>query len=200
MIKGIAFDLDGVYFKSGKEEFIERLSKRFGVEKASIEELFSSSEMMSRYVKGEVEGRDFWAYAMNHLGIKSAMDELMHMLADSYEVYQKSRELMEKLRSEGYKIIACSNNYRERVESLNARFGFMKDFDFCIFSYEHHMFKPELFRIVAEKTNLAPEEILVLDDNDAILEELRKMGFETIHCEESCVIEKELSKKLQTDR
>jgi hypothetical protein len=43
MIKGIVFDLDGVYFSEGKKEFIANLSKIFNLDESRVKEFFLNS-------------------------------------------------------------------------------------------------------------------------------------------------------------
>jgi hypothetical protein len=59
MIKGIIFDLDGVYFKNGKENFIKNISSKFDVDVQSVKEVFLKSEMMRKYKGGKVSGNVF---------------------------------------------------------------------------------------------------------------------------------------------
>ena len=40
MIKGIIFDLDGVYFSSGKKEFVENVVTRYQIDIEKVKQVF----------------------------------------------------------------------------------------------------------------------------------------------------------------
>lgn len=189
MIKGIIFDLDGVYFKNGKKNFIKKVSSRFGVDARLVKEVFLKSEMMRKYKEGKVSGDEFWKYAIGEWKIKSTPKEILKILKQGYELNDIAIKLIKKLRADGVKSIVCSNNFRERVKVLDERFGFLKDFDYIVLSYEYGILKPKLLEKVVEKTKFKPEEIVVVDDGEEIIEEAKRMGFKAILCENPDIIE-----------
>jgi HAD superfamily hydrolase (TIGR01509 family) len=194
MIKGVVFDLDGVYFRNGKRNFIKNISSRYGVDIELVRKVFLRSEQMKRYKKGEMQGYEFWKYAIEKWGIESAPEQILETMKQGYEINQLAVDVIRRLRESGIKSIICSNNFRERIEVLNQRFGFLKDFDYVILSYEHGILKPELFEKAPEKTGFKPEEIAILDDGKEIIEEAGNMGFMAIFCEDQDRIEEYLEK------
>ena len=71
----------------------------------------------------------------------------------------------------------------------------MRDFDIAVFSYKHHEFKPDLFSEVIQRSDLNPEEILVLDDDEEMLESLKQRGFKTAFCDEPNKVNEILKKR-----
>ncbi len=182
MIKAVTFDLDGVYFK-GKMEFIINVSKRFNIDKESFYRFFTNSEFYMRYKRGEISKDEFWNEVIEKFHINSTTEELLKILKEGYVTYPKTVELVRKLKKNGIKTIVCSNNFKERIDILQEKFDFLKDFDFVIFSHEHGMLKPVLFKKVIEISGLKPEEIVIVDDSKRSIESAERDGFRTIYCE-----------------
>jgi len=60
MIKAIIFDLDGVYFKNGKKNFIKNISSKFNISEERVKEVFLKSNMMNKQYKlGKITGKEF---------------------------------------------------------------------------------------------------------------------------------------------
>ncbi|HLD04642.1 MAG TPA: HAD-IA family hydrolase [Candidatus Nanoarchaeia archaeon] len=192
MIKGIIFDLDGVYFKNGKKNFVENVSSKLGVDKTLVEQVFLKSEQMDQYKEGKLSGDEFWNYAIKQWKIQSTPKELLKMLQQGYETNALAIDLIRRVKSKGIKAIICSNNFKERIEMLDERFDFLKDFDDIILSYEYEMLKPSLLKKVPEKTSLKPEEIVVIDDSNKNIEGAKQLGFQTILCEDLDKVEEYL--------
>lgn len=185
MIKGIIFDLDGVYFKNGKKNFVENVSSKFGVDKTLVEQVFLKSKEMDQYKEGKLSGDEFWNYAIKEWKISSTPKELLKVLQQGYETNALAIDLIHKVKSKGIKAIICSNNFKERIQVLDERFGFLKDFDAIILSYEYKKLKPDLLRVVPEKAKLPVEEILVIDDSEKNIDGAKQLGFQTILCEDA---------------
>jgi len=192
MIKGIIFDLDGVYFKNGTKHFLENISHKFNVDMELVREVYLRSHEMGQYKKGEISGDIFWGYAIKKWGIKSTKRELLNILQEGYQINKPAADLIQKLRKKGIKSIICSNNFKERIEILEEKYNFLKDFDFVVLSYNYGILKPQLLEKVVEKTGFRPEEILVIDDGKMVIDGAKRMRFKTILCENPDNLEKYL--------
>lgn len=193
MIKGIIFDLDGVYFKNGKSNFIKNLGLR-GVSEDKAKEVFLKSDLMQKYKEGKVSGEEFWSWAAKMWNLKLTPKELVMLLQKGYEINEKALPLIKKLKNKGVKLIICSNNFKERIETLDERFNFIKDFDYSILSYEFGLLKPELFKKIKEKTGFDNSEVLILDDGANLINGAKKDGFQAILCEDPDKVEEYLKK------
>jgi len=150
--------------------------------------------MNKQYKNGKISGDEFWNYAIKEWNIKSTPKEILKILQEGYEVNDKAINLMKRLKKNGVKSIICSNNFKERIKVLDERFNFIKNFDFVVLSYEYGIQKPELLKKVIEISRYKPQEILVIDDGETIINEANKMGFKTILCENADKIEDYLHK------
>ena len=183
MIKGIIFDLDGVYFKNGTKNFLDAVSFHYGINRDHVAHVYFKSEQMQCYKRGEISGEEYWTWALTELGIQAFPQELLSLLAQGYEVNTQAVQLLHRVREKGIKTIICSNNFKERIDVLEQRFHFQNDFDYVILSYAYGIIKPQLLDSVIEKTKFKAEEILVIDDGKTIISEAQKKGFQTIFCE-----------------
>ena len=170
MIKGIVFDLDGVYFQNGKQNFIKNVSEKFNINEKTVADFFLKSDLMMKYKKGDISGDEFWKNAIKVWNIKTTPEDLIKLLENGYKINNYTNKLIQKIREKGRKAIVCSNNFPERIKALNERFNFLKNFDFIILSYEYHMLKPQLFTKILEITNFSEEEVIIIDDNKQLIQ------------------------------
>ena len=76
MIKGITFDLDGVYFVNGKSNFIANLGK-LGVSEDEAKRVFlKSTEMNQLYKNGKMTDEEFWSWAAAQWNLAMSPQEL----------------------------------------------------------------------------------------------------------------------------
>ncbi|HLC33147.1 MAG TPA: HAD-IA family hydrolase [Candidatus Nanoarchaeia archaeon] len=179
-IRAVVFDLDGVYFESGTQTFIKKLQETFSLSEDEIKEVYLKSQQMQEYKKGLMSGDVFWAFAIKTWGIKVTKEELLNLLVQSYEENPATIEFILHLRKKGVKIAACTNNFKERIEGLQKRFGFKNNFDVFVASCEEGVLKPDpaIFKIIAKKLGLSPQEILMSDDSEKVIDVLKDSGFQ----------------------
>jgi HAD superfamily hydrolase (TIGR01509 family) len=91
---------------------------------------------------------------------------------------------MKILKDNSLKKIICTNNFPDRIRILDDRFGFLEEFDFKIFSYEHKMLKPGLLSLVSKIIGIENNEILYFDDSQTNIDYAKKLGMNAIFIEE----------------
>ena len=185
MIKGITFDLDGVYFVNGKSNFIANLGK-LGVSEDEAKRVFlKSHEMNQLYKNGKMTDDEFWSWAASQWHLALSPQELADLLIKGYETNPPVLAILRDLRKKGYKILACTNNFPARINGLHKRFKFLDDFDAAVFSYEVGASKPDkrIFQQLIERSGLNAEEIVFADDNNDNLVGSREAGITTFFYE-----------------
>ena len=183
MIKGIVFDLDGVFFLNGTENFIKNVNERFNVSKDDAIQCYKKSDEMNKFYKtGKWNGNQYWTWFIKKLEIDSTKDELLELLSEGYAINKQALNLCRKLRIKGYKTLICSNNFPERIEILNRKFNFLKEFNIRIFSFEVGFLKPDekIFKILCDNSKLKSNEIFFADDNEKNVEATRKFGINSV--------------------
>ncbi len=181
MIKVICFDLDGVYFLNGKENFIANLVK-LGVAEDKAKEVFLKSDKMNKeYKTGLIGDEEYWQWAIKEWGLTMSVDEIIDLLISGYEINEKAADLAKQLLALGYKTSICSNNFPARINGLNKRFDFLKYFDVAVFSYEVRVLKPDkkIFQELIKRCLVEPSEIIYSDDDAGKLIGAQELGIKT---------------------
>lgn len=166
MVKGICFDLDGVYFTpAGMSGFVRELTTLCNDEQKAREAVLSGPEILS-FKKGTLSEDEFWKTVNQKLGLSLTTSEYADLLVKHYEVDPSIRAVVMKSRQLGYLSLICSNNFVTRISALENKFKFISDFDATVFSYEVGVMKPDfvIFRTLVEKSGLQPQEIVYADD------------------------------------
>lgn len=181
MIKGICFDLDGVYFKgTGIKGFIHELTQLCGDEQKALHAMLWDKEI-AQFKQGEITEQEFWTYVNTFLGLSLSVPEYATLLGKHYEIDPNIQAIVQKVRKLGYKTLICSNNYPTRIITLQKKFNFFADFDVRIFSYEVGVAKPDIriFKKLIEASELEASEIVYADDQENKLTGASALGINT---------------------
>lgn len=181
MIKGICFDLDGVYFLNGKENFVKSMVG-LGVSEEEVRRVFlKSDEMNFKYKKGIMTDDEFWSWAIKEWKLNLEIHEVVDRLISGYEANLDAANYVKAARKSGYKTLICSNNFPARIRGLQERFGFLDDFDVAVFSYEVGAIKPEqeMFKALIKEAKLNADEIAYADDSADKLQGAKDLGINT---------------------
>jgi beta-phosphoglucomutase len=170
MIKAIIFDMDGVLIDA-KDWHFEALNKAlgfFGEEISRYDHLVTFDglpthkklEMLSN--TGELP-----------VGLHSLLNDLKQKFTLEM-VYARCKPLfyhqyaLSKLKSEGYKLVVCSNSIRRTIEIMMERSDLLKYLDFFLSNQDVIRSKPdpEIYQKAIDRLNLKPQECLILEDNE----------------------------------
>lgn len=181
MIKGICFDLDGVYFLNGKSNFIKSLVDLGVSENEAIRVFLKSDQMNKQYKLGKKTDNEFWTWALKEWSLDLSVTEIIALLIKGYETNSSAVGYVKQVRSAGYKTIICSNNFPARISGLHEKFGFLNDFDIVVLSYEVGVDKPkkEIFQEIINKSSLEPQEIVYSDDDETKMLGASELGINT---------------------
>jgi glucose-1-phosphatase len=201
MIAAITFDLDGVYFPSGKAAFIKALGEQHGIAESEAKRVFLQSDEMNKHYKmGTMSDIEFWSWATKEWKLGVQPKQLIDLLISSYTVDPQVEAVVLAVRQHGMKTLVCSNNFPARVRGLQERFGFLDNFDAAVFSYEVGATKPSeaIFKELVWRSGIPAAQVAFADDEadnltgaesvgittfiyegfDKFIEHLRKLGVE----------------------
>lgn len=182
MIKGICFDLDGVYFtKAGIDWFIQQLEEECKDKKKVIEAVIYGPDI-SAYRKGLLTEANFWETVNKRLGLNHTIAEYTEMLVSHYEIDKNIHKILLKTKALGYMPLICSNNYPTRVNALQQKFHFLDNFSTAVFSFEVGVMKPDIkiFQKLIDQSGLLPEEIVYADDMEIALSGAKALGIHAV--------------------
>lgn len=182
-IKAICFDLDGVYFTpKGKQSFHKALSQEFGANPATVDEIMYRSRAMRDLVTGKILPAAFWDYVRSQTTITASDEELVTRWIRDYEIDPDVQKTVQSAKRQGFITCVCTNNNAARLQGLEAKFGFYRDFDVVVSSHEVGYAKPhkEIFEALLEKTGVWPGELVYSDDNPERLQGAKDLGITVI--------------------
>lgn len=163
-------------FTNGTKKFVTDISARYGIK---YEEALNvlDGEIGTKYREGKIGRDEFWKLVLESLPLRETIDGLESEWIGDYELIPGTKEIMDKLRGK-YKIMYLSDNVKERVDKLDARFGFISWFDDGIFSHEVGVRKPnpKIYEYALQKGQVEPSESIFIDDKPKMLEPAREIG------------------------
>lgn len=181
MIRAIIFDLgkvlvefhplDGMKKLGFSEEVIEEFHKK----------IFSGLwEQCDARPIGKREIRELFKKAVP--GLEQEVDFLWDHITVVTEVYDYSHPWILDLKRRGYQIFILSNYGQQSFEANSKIYPFLADVDGIVVSYQVEMVKPnpEIYRYLAKKYQILPEEAVFLDDRKENVDGAISCGFSGI--------------------
>lgn len=192
MIKVIVFDFGGVCFTFTEFKLDQDLSKELGIpiEKISKARLVKLYE----YERGECTEDEYWKTFLAELNKDHDINKLRQIGIDQFKPIPGMQELIDNL-NKNYKVGMLSNN-TNWIDEINDKYGFYEKFDPLIISKNEGTRKPEekIFKILIERSNCQPNEIVFTDDTIGYKEATEKAGIHFIHYKNKNQLVEELKK------
>ena len=203
-IKAVVFDVGGVLQLGGAQRLNPKMTHTSGVHqrvanklKITLDQYFDSIDTI--YAKS-IEGQVSESVLMGVLScnLNYPKEKLEKLFISTYrKIYKKNNYLFsvaKKIKKQGIKISILSDQWHVSKKAL------MPKKDYSIFSpkivsCDVHTRKPsqKIFKILLEKLNLKPEEILFIDNKEWNIIAANKMGFATILFTDNKKIKQQLS-------
>ena len=180
-IKTIVFDLGGVLFTEGKSVAMKALSQDYGYDPEIVREVLTCAPSRDMR-KGLISEKEFWWWVEGVIPRDYDAQTIRNEWYKGYVLDRNIFELIKNLKS-GYRLVAFSENIRDRVEYLDEQYGFRKLFDFEIYSYDHHVGKrdSEFLEVLLTTLRDRPCEILYIDNSEDVLTLAEQRGLNVVH-------------------
>ena len=183
MIKAVIFDYDGVVKKS------QKLSLDItDLYKISVEEyekfIPQLKPIIEKFDKGLIGQEKLWmefSDAMGKVVPEKCGEKAKKMYKDKFVFFSEVIGLIEKLKSEGFRLSILSNMFPYQAEVIKENNGYAL-FDDVFISCERGLKKPDLefYELVIKEMNVSPEECLFIDDKEENLLPAEKLGMKTV--------------------
>lgn len=165
-ITTFVFDMGGVLFADGR-----KTSATLKIEKNYDPDLIKHvirSEMRLDAMRGKITDAEFWQWAKAELPPDYDIDYIRHTFYESYSMDNDAMSLALKLKKLGYRIIIFSGNMKTRVEYLEKKYNFLKDFETAVFSFNEGYTKPDLefFDALVRSLGCDPTQAFLIDDRE----------------------------------
>ena len=176
MIKGIIFDLNGVFLQS--ELLSERVKGTYGVKTEDF--VLALKSVMEVVRKPDTPNAyELWKPYFQKWGLNLKEQEFFDFWFSGETLVPGLVEYAGELKEKGCKVFILSNNFRERTEYYRQHFpDLFKIFDGAYFSWETGFVKPqeEAYLNILKINNLEPDECVYFDDSEKNIEVARKLG------------------------
>lgn len=193
MIKNLIFDLGGVIITLAPEEALRRF-KSLGLENAEEQmDIYTQTGIFGQLEEGKISAETFREELSRQVGREVTYDECRHAwLGYVKEVPQRNLDVLQRLRSEGYRLILLSNTNPFMMSWVRSpefdRHGHSIDYymDACYLSYQLGVMKPstQFFHEVLMAEKIMASESLFLDDGARNVATASQMGMRT-YCPEN---------------
>ncbi|BCX81186.1 putative hydrolase of the HAD superfamily [Methylomarinovum caldicuralii] len=180
-IKAVLFDFGGVIAEEGFRDGLRALARQQGLDEQSIFEAGMDAVYDSGWVTGRGTEADFWRLMAEWTGLKGDPVSLRAVILERFRVRLSMLALVDRLRRAGY-VVGLLSDQTEWLDELDRRYRIYDHFDRLYVSYRLGKGKrdPSLFDDIARDLNLAPEEILFIDDSPGNVERARRRGWRAL--------------------
>lgn len=184
MIKAVIFDLGGVYFTDGTKIAIDKISKRYHLNRIDVENMLKAgSKTGILYRRGTITANEFWLEFKKKFSIRTKNSDLTKFWNGAYKPIRGTVKIVKELRRKRIQTHFLSDNVKERVNSLQKTYRFMENFNDGVFSYKVNNTKADgtaVFKMALEKTKNKPNEVIFIDDKESYVETAKKLGMKGI--------------------
>ena len=192
VVKQITFDFGGVYFTYDHNKLVHDLSKELKISEQKIRETWPIR--LYEYEKGNCTEDEFWKTFLTKLNKDHDTDRLHQIAIEQFKPIPGMQELIDELKK-SYKV-GMLTNQTNWLDEINSKYNFYKQFDPLIISKNEGTRKPEqkIFKILIERSNCQPDEIVFIDDTMDYKEATEKAGIKFIHYKNKNQLVEELGK------
>jgi len=136
-------------------------------------------ERKDEFEAGRIDSDIYFPWAADVLGFTGNQEEFLRAWVDIFEPNLPMWETIEKLSSEGHRLILFSNINNPHKEYLIEKYSIFQHFTGSIFSYQTGHIKPEeaIYQLAIKQYSLTPDSTAYIDDLHANIEAGKKAGF-----------------------
>jgi len=182
-IKAIIWDFGGVLQRTEDYGPRQQLAKRLGITSRELEYRIFASDSSVQAQLGKINSDQHWENIRLHFNLP--VEEMPGVIASFWAGDQLDYELVDIIRRlRGRYRTAMLSNAWKNLRSLMTNYWYISDaFDAIVISAEVSLMKPDpqIFRLVLEKVDAAPQKAVLIDDFKENIEAARRLGLNTIH-------------------
>ena len=182
-IQNIIFDLGGVVFTDGTQQFIDYLLHHYPhLNPKQLNQLIRTGPLADAYRTGQISRQQFWQTIIRNLKLNVTFTQLENQWISYYKPQPLVFKLLQTLKKAGYKLHYLSDNVKERADKLDQKYRFKSLFDGGLFSYQVGIRKPDpkIYQVFLQTYNLDPLTCLFIDDKEKNLTPAKNLGMNTL--------------------
>lgn len=178
----VVFDLSGVFFNEGLSVAVQTIAKKFNLDSADVEFVLNG-DFAKEYRTGLITTEEFWQKAATHWQFNDdQIKEIQFIFFGAYVPEPATVELLKQLKSLGIQTAYLSNNPEDRAKFLDQKYNFLSLFDFGLFSFEAHAWKPDklIFEKFMQNFSVESRDIIYIEDREKHIKPAKELGWQTI--------------------
>jgi putative hydrolase of the HAD superfamily len=182
-IKGIIFDMGGVFVQTIDKKPRTLLTEKFGMSYEELNTLVFQSETARLATVGSIDELEHWDFIGRQLRLDStALEQFQKDFWDGDFLDKDLFEFAKSLKKK-YALGLLSNAWSGARDFLTRKYDFLDIFDVSIFSAEIKMAKPDpkFYFWILEKLELKPQEAIFVDDFIENISAAKEIGLRTVH-------------------
>jgi len=181
-ITAVLFDYGGVLAEEGFEQGLQAIARANGLDPEEFFETATRIIYECGYVTGRADEHHYWELVRERTGITGSDQELTQEILSRFVLRPEMMAAVERLRQAG--LLACIlSDQTDWLDRLERRDRFFHRFDRVFNSYHLGKTKrdPSHFTDVLRVLDLAPQEVLFVDDNLGHVQRARQLGIIAHH-------------------
>lgn len=178
MIETFLFDLGNVLVHFSHARMFEQMGALCGKTGDEILALCDQSGLTDRFERGQVSEEEFHRCFQELIGHEVCPQELYRAGSDIFWLNEPMVPILEKLRSEGYRMVLLSNTTAAHLRFIRENFPVLDFMDELVLSYEVGAMKPEdaIYEAALKRIHCPPGNCLYVDDISENIEGGRRFG------------------------
>ncbi len=193
MITTIIFDLSEVYL-GGMYGIEKKISEHTGIDVPH--DFVVKQKVTGEFFHGKVTEEVFWKTLVDTNNWNINITTLQNLVRNQMVEIEGTREILEKLKENGYRMGLLSIHAKEWIDHVEEKFDFHKLFHSRTYSFEVGVSKPdpEAFRHILAKLGAKPSECIFIDDYHVNTTAAEKLGITTIVFKNAAQLKEDLLK------
>lgn len=183
-LRAVVFDYGMVLSGQPDAAILAELLHKSGLPPAQAESLYL--KYRRDYDRGTLTGLGYWRQIFADAGVERSAEEIAQLAALDTRMWTacdpRLLQWQMQLKQAGLKTAILSNMGDLVKESIVATFPWIEGFDLLIWSYEHHLLKPEpaIYELALAGLGTEPAETLFIDDMEENIQAARALGIEAL--------------------
>jgi putative hydrolase of the HAD superfamily len=178
------FDVGNVLLTFCPQRVARQMGEVAGVPASHVWDIVYESGLLEKHERGELASRDFYNQFCDSTGTRPEFDRLCFAASDIFNLNVAVIPIVAHLSAAGQRLGILSNTNETHWTFISSgRFTVLRRyFEHYVLSHEVRAAKPDakIYRIAAEMTGFAPEEIFFVDDRQENVLAARDAGFDAI--------------------
>ena len=188
-IQFVYFDLGNVLVAFDPHFACANIASLFEVDAVAAEDVIYTSGLQTRFEHGQVSGEEYADFIRSRLdrnGRRIPTGEVLDAVSAMFQPIVSMGDLMRRVRASGIPIGVLSNTCIAHWQwILRQSYPMLEiEFEATILSYEVGSMKPDaaIYRAAEQAADVAPHQILFLDDKAENVEAARARGWKSEQC------------------